>query len=1222
MQATGRQVTRQRVRCTLSASACPHRPASEGTLICSNCGTEGRAGQKFCLNCGSQLATPCASCGTPLEAGARFCGECGTPVATQSDPRAAPAERPPATAEATAGSSPAAPVAERRLVSILFADLVGFTTLAEGRDAEQVRELLTRYFDTAREIVARYGGTVEKFIGDAVMAVWGAPTAHEDDAERAVRAALDLVEAAASMGGSIAAPDLQLRAGVVTGEAAVTLGAEGQGMVAGDLVNTASRLQSVASPGSVLVGQATRDAASAAISFEEVGEQKLKGKELQVAAWRAVRVVAGLGGARRHAGLEPPFEGRDEDLRLLKELFHATVREKRARLVTIIGQAGTGKSRLIREFEKYTDGLAEDTFWHTGRSPSYGEGITFWALGEMVRKRAGLAERDDDQTTRQRIAATLEDYVPDEGDRRYIEPRLLQLLGVGDARAGEREETFAAWRMFFERVAERGPTVMAFEDLEFADPGMLDFIDYVVEWSRNHPIYILALCRPELLERREGWGAGHRNYTAIGLEPLSDQAMRQALAGLVPGLPATAVKQILMRAEGVPLYAVETVRMLLNDGRLAEHDGIYEPVGDLTELEVPNTLHALIAARLDALDPADRSVLQDAAVLGQTFSVAALVGIGGQPGDEVEPRLRSLVRREVLELNVDPLSPERGQYGFVQGLVREVAYSTLSKRDRRTRHLAAARYFEVLGDEELAGALAIHYLDAWKAAPEGPEGDAVAAQARVALRAAAERAAALHSPAQALSYLEHLLSVTTDPAERAAVLERAGDAAEATARFDLAEKYAEEAMDISRSLGDRSALARAAEVMSRALLGTASLDRGIKIVQQTLDELVGLEEDPATVHLLAALARLKALSNDNEEAIELAERALVAAERLDLVEVIAGAVMTKGVALAYLNRNREAMLLLPGVLLLAETHGMVVIEMRARLNISQFQIVDEPVTAGSMARIGMEKAQKLGLRYWETLLAGNAVMAALRTGDWDWALKAGADVLRDDPVTTSNSEVDAYPAIITALRGDGGARLSVNVEVIAPLSSSTADPQYPALVSMLRTWQQLTSGDVVAASNGVPMEIEEPTYASAAYSLAGHAALWLRERDRAVHILDALNKLTVRGQWVSASRRSLAAGIAALAGQTADAVAGFAEATRILRDHGMPLDTALCLMDEVATIGTDEPAGRAAADEAREILQGLGATVLLDQLDRLAAPSGPYPAEQAAEPVGATGSDR
>jgi class 3 adenylate cyclase/tetratricopeptide (TPR) repeat protein len=1128
--------------------------------------------------------------------GARFCGECGTGLtAAASDQPATTGARPVAQPNALA-----TPVAERRLVSVLFADLVGFTTLSEGRDAEQVRDLLTSYFDLARDVVGRYGGTVEKFIGDAVMAVWGAPTAHEDDAERAVRAALDLVEAVRSLGDSMSAPELQLRAGVLTGEAAVTVGAQGQGMVAGDLVNTASRLQSVAEAGTVLVGQVTRDSASAAISFDELGAQQLKGKELPVPAWRANRVIAGAGGAGRSGGLEPPFEGRDEELRLIKGLFHATVREKRARLVSVIGQAGTGKSRLTREFEKYTDGLAELVYWHIGRSPSYGEGVSFWALGEMVRKRAGLAERDDDRTTRQRIAATLDEYVPDEGDRRFIEPRLLQLLGVGEARAGEREETFAAWRMFFERVADKGPTVMAFEDLEFADPGMLDFIDYVVEWSRNHPIFILALCRPDLLERRPGWGSGHRNYTAIGLEPLSNEAMRQALAGLVPGLPEAAVRAILSRAEGVPLYAVETVRMLINDGRLAEHDGVYEPVGDLTRLQVPNTLHALVAARLDALERTDRAALQDASVLGQTFTIAALAAISGQPPEEIEPRLRALVRREVLQLDVDPLSPERGQYGFVQGLLREVAYSTLSKRDRRTRHLAAARYFEGLGDEELSGALAIHYLDAWKAAPEGPEGDAVAAQARVALRAAAERAAALHSPVQALSYLDHLLSVTTEPRDRAAVLERAADAADATAQFELAMKYASEASEAWRSIDDATGVARAARMAAHGLLGLGRIAEGIELLQRTLTEVGDRDDDPAVVELMAELARLKALGNENEEAIKIADRALAAAEKLDLVETIANAVMTKGIALAYLNRNREAMLLLPGVLLLAESHGLVVIELRARLNISQFQIVDEPSVAGEVARIGMEKAQKLGLRYWETLLAGNAVMAALRTGEWDWAVKAANGVLRDEEINGTNNEVDAYPAIIDGLRGEGGLRLARNIDAFAPLALASEDPQHAALLAALRTWQHLVAGDLAATSSGVPMEPEEPTYASAAYSLAGHAALWLRDRDRAAHIHDALNALSVRGQWVEASRRSLAAGVASLDGQTAEGVAAFAEAARMLRDHDMPFDLALCLIDEVATIGNPDKA-REAADEAREILTGLGATVLLEQLDRLEA---------------------
>ena len=338
----------------------------------------------------------------------------------------------------------AVPQAERRLVTVLFADLVGFTPFAEERDAEEVRETLTRYFDLASEVIARYGGSVEKFIGDAVKAMWGAPVAHEDDAERAVRAGLELVDVVRSLG-----PEIQARVGVLTGEAAVTLGATNQGMVAGDLVNTAARLQSVAAPGTVLVGEATYRAGSSAIAFESLGQQALKGKSSPVPAWRALRVVAQRGGQGRAEGLEPPFVGREEELRLLKDALDATGREQRVRLVSITGPAGIGKSRLAWEFEKYLDGVVENVLWHRGRSPSYGEGIAFWALGEMVRRRAGLLETDDEATARGRLAATVAQYVPGEEDRRWVEPALLALLGLEPAPAGGRDALFAGWRLFF-----------------------------------------------------------------------------------------------------------------------------------------------------------------------------------------------------------------------------------------------------------------------------------------------------------------------------------------------------------------------------------------------------------------------------------------------------------------------------------------------------------------------------------------------------------------------------------------------------------------------------------------------------------------------------------------------------------------------------------------------------------------------------------------------------
>src|SRR5688572_19294229 len=353
----------------------------------------------------------CPHCSSPNAPGTRFCGECGHPLAGTDAP-AVPA----------ASSSPAT---ERRLVSVLFADLVGFTTLSEARDAEDVRALLDRYFDSCRAIIERYGGTVEKFIGDAVMAVWGAPVAQEDDAERAVRAALDLVAGVPDLDAALSA-----RAGVLTGEAAVTVGAEGQGMVAGDLVNTASRVQSEADPGSVLVGDATKRSSEAAIAYVSAGEHALKGKSEPMALWRALRVVAARKGGGRAAGLEAPFVGRERELRLAKELFHATADERRAHLISIVAVAGMGKSRLAWEFEKYLDGVLETAWWHRGRCLAYGDGVAYWALAEMVRMRARIAEDESADESLAKLSAVLSEIVVDQEERAFVEPRLQHLLGL------------------------------------------------------------------------------------------------------------------------------------------------------------------------------------------------------------------------------------------------------------------------------------------------------------------------------------------------------------------------------------------------------------------------------------------------------------------------------------------------------------------------------------------------------------------------------------------------------------------------------------------------------------------------------------------------------------------------------------------------------------------------------------------------------------------------
>ena len=406
-----------------------------------------------------------------------------------------------------------------------------------GSRFEEVRELLSRYFDEARTLITRYGGTVEKFIGDAVMAVWGTPVTREDDAERAVRAGLELVDAVGLLGEEASALGLSARAGVATGETAVTIGAEGQGLVAGDLVNTASRVQSAADPGTVSVTDATRRATEAAIVYEEPRLHELKGKTEPVALSRAVRVIALRGGELRSEGLESPFVGRERELRMVKDLFHAAIDEGRLHLLSVVGIGGIGKSRLSWEFLKYIDGLIGDIWWHRGRCLAYGDGVTYWALSEMVRSRAGIAEEEEATSAARKLRACVEMFIPDPQERLWVEPRLAHLLGLDDRSFSSQEELFAGWRLFFERLADRDPVVMVFEDLQWADDALLDFIDHLVTMSRDHPLFVVTLARPELIERRSDWGAGKRRFTSLVLEPLDDAAMDELLHGLVPGLP-------------------------------------------------------------------------------------------------------------------------------------------------------------------------------------------------------------------------------------------------------------------------------------------------------------------------------------------------------------------------------------------------------------------------------------------------------------------------------------------------------------------------------------------------------------------------------------------------------------------------------------------------------------------------------------------------------------
>jgi len=1136
------------------------------------------------------LGIACPNCGTLAEPGDKFCGNCATAL----HPPTGSAATSSAAFAPTAGS--ASPVSERRLVSVLFADLVGFTPFAEERDPEAVRDVLSRYFDTAREVVERHGGAIEKFIGDAVMAVWGTPIAHEDDAERAVRTGLELVDAVRGL-----APGIEARAGVVTGEAAVSLGAIGQGMVAGDLVNTAARLQSVAPPGAVLVGEATMRSTSASIAFDAVGEQELKGKKAPVSAWQAMRVVAQRGGRGRAETLEPPFVGREDELRLLKDLLHATGRERRARLVSITGPAGIGKSRLAWEFEKYIDGVVENVYWHRGRSPSYGEGITFWALGEMVRRRAGLAENDDEETTRSRIHDTVMEYVDDEADRAWVEPALLTLLGLEPSPAGGRDLLFAAWRIFFEHVAAQGTTVLLFEDLQWADSGLLAFLDHLIEWSRGAPIIVVTLARPELFDRRPDWGVGVRHFTAIALEPLSEPAMRELLGGLVPDLPESAVRAILGRADGIPLYAVEIVRSLIADGRLEPRGAAFAAVGDLGELAVPETLRSLSASRLDALDPADRGLLQDASVLGQVFTVANLAAVTGIPAADLESRLRALVRREILELEADPRSPERGQYAFVQSLIREVAYGTLARRERRARHLAVARHYEAVGDEEMAGALASHYLAAYEASAEGEEARAVAAQARIALRGAAERAASLGGHDQAVTFVEQALSVTDEPSERAELLERAARSAATLARYDAAHGYAQAAIDARRETDDLLAAGRARAILGETLLDASRIPDAIEVLEAALADLTamgpaeGLGHDQAAVGTLLSRGLMR--TGEYARAVAAADAALYWAEPHNDESIIADAFNNKGSALGNAGRRREAVALLREAVRLADAGGFVSASLRARNNLGTVAQDDDPGLALAVSREGRDLALRVGNRGMANWLSGSTAFWSLTAGsEWDNEL-AILDEGLEAIGTTAPADRHRMLGISWIIRMARGEDATAALAELEALFTQVGDPAAGMGIAVDRGYWAVARERFKEAFDEFMRGADIfPAYEDLVVPPAMRAALWARDPSRVATALARMEASPFTGKRSGAKLAWARAGAAAIEGEHVAAVAGFRDSVERLRELGEEFEVALMMLDAIYLL-PGKPEVREWADDARATFERLRAKPSLERLD-------------------------
>ena len=997
-------------------------------------------------------------------------------------------------------------------------------------------------------------------------------------------------------------PALAVRAAVLTGEAAVTLGAHGQGMVAGDLVNTASRVQSLAEPGTVLVGDATRRATEASIVYADAGVHELKGKAAPVPLWRALRVSGGRGGTLKSDTLEAPFVGRQRELRLLKELFHASADERKAHLVSVVGIAGIGKSRLAWELQRYFDGVAQAIQWHRGRCLAYGDGVSFWALAEMVRMRAGIAEGEKPESARTKLQAALERYVEDPDEREWIEPRLAQLLALESPGDGDVSDLFAGWRLFFERLADNDPVVLVFEDMQWADVPLLEFLEHLLEWSRGHRLFVLALARPEFGERHPGWG-GSRNATTLSLEPLAQDAMEELLDGFVPGLPEDIRRQVLDRAEGVPLYAVETVRMLLDRGLLERQGSEYRPTGSIAALEIPETLHALVAARLDGLAEDERRLLQDAAVVGKTFTRDALVVVTSIPDENVDGLLTALARKEILSLQVDPRSPERGQYAFLQDLLRQVAYETMPRADRKSRHLAAAAHFDDRHDSEqdVAEIVASHYVTALELDPDADDASEIEARARETLVKAGERAASLAATENAQRHFEQALALTHTALERADLHERAGLIAVRGDRTAEARTHLEEAVAGFEELGLAHRAARVSARLAAYVTWGQEFDieRAHEDLERSFAALAGQEHDADFALLAVHWARVLYFSGRRDEAMERNELALEIAEALRLPYVLSHGLNTKGTSLAQHGRREEGMLLLRHSLRVALAHDLSEPAIRAYINLTALTVEQDRFRdALELSRAGVELARKVGDRNGERGLVNWTLGNLASLGEWDEAI-AGWDA--EDNL--------AYPILDPFVhRGDRdeAGRLVERFRDQTDLQEPQSRAGLRVAESFLfiadgRMREALVAADEVIALRTTLGLAQNAVKFSLAQAL--EAAFALGDREKADELL-ALLEAQPPGA-LTPSLRAVGARFgarrAALDGDDTTASAAFLAAAEIYHEMETPFELAVVRLEHAEWLAGNGRAAEAESllDEARATFERLRATPWLERLGRV-----------------------
>jgi class 3 adenylate cyclase/tetratricopeptide (TPR) repeat protein len=932
------------------------------------------------MNCGAQLERRCPSCNTTAPAEARFCMNCG---ASLDEPVTRRPERPPE---------------ERRQVTVLFADLSGYTAVAERMDPEAVKSLLDRALTRLGREVERYGGTIDKFIGDNVMALFGAPVAHEDDAERAVRAGLAMQDAMQDVNqGLPSGVNFELRVGVNTGE--VIAGAVGEAYtVMGDTVNVASRIQSAARPGTVTVGERTMRASDRAVNYRALEPLELKGKAAPVPAWEAVGLIAEQAVGREAPARESPLIGREPELTALETLYERVLEEGTPQLVTLLGEAGVGKSRVLREFERRLAEHPSLPTVRTGRCLPYGSGIIFWALGEVLRAEAGIVDSHSADEAWAKLSAYVSDLRGDAGEASDRQAAMIgRVLGVDvppelvpreDDPERARDSFFSALRSGIEAIARRRPFVIAFEDIHWADDGMLEVIEHLAQWVRA-PLLLVCLARDELLDRKPGWGGGRRSATQLVIEPLSAGQTRELLLALLPS-GRQVVPAVAERSGGNPLFAEEMAR------RIAEKGGS-------EQVELPDTVQSVLAARLDSLEPFERRLVQQAAVVGRTFWEGSLVSLARSEGQDLGRALAALQQKDILATSSEERLEGERELAFKHVLIRDVAYGMLPKAVRSRKHFEVGTFLEErAGDrtDEVVARLAEHYGRAAALGREGgvPPDELATMRGRAVrfLEEAGDAAARVYSNREAAAHYRHARDVArqdgaldSDAAEGMAAVgvrvgEKLGDVSLRLGRVDEAIAVWGDCLSWHRGQEDLERVADLHRKIGAGLSHKGERKPAIEHYQKGINLLKDGPPRIELVRLYEEAAWLYLHTGDNMLAIYASEKALRLAEKLGETRAASRAHGIFGRVFGRIGDTEKARQNLERAVELARgsDHGETIIALSALGR--QLEISEADVTGAREAyEEALRLAEEMGMLPAQVELHAWLAQLAVYGADWE-----------------------------------------------------------------------------------------------------------------------------------------------------------------------------------------------------------------------------------------------